>query len=62
MRILVSQCSSPSEIDWKGVGAEYICESTGRFTTFEAIKGHLEGVLKVVLSSPLKVRKFLCMS
>ena len=55
MRILVSQCSSPSEIDWKGVGAEYICESTGRFTTFEAAKGHLEGgAKKVVLSSPPK--------
>ena len=55
MRILVSQCSSPSEIDWKGIGAEYICESTGRFTTFEAAKGHLEGgAKKVVLSSPPK--------
>lgn len=32
----------PKNIKWGSAGAEYICESTGVFTTTEAAGGHLE--------------------
>ena len=34
-RIRVFHCEEPHEIPWSSVGAEYIIESTGKFTTAE---------------------------
>lgn len=45
----------PSECNWKELGAEYVLESTGRFTKYEDAHGHIEaGAQKVILSAPGK--------
>ena len=54
-RIRVFHCEEPGEIPWGSVGAEYIIESTGKFTTAEKMKGHLDGgAKKVLLTAPSK--------
>ena len=54
-RIRVFHCEEPHEIPWSSVGAEYIIESTGKFTTAEKMKGHLAGGgQKVLLTAPSK--------
>lgn len=54
-RIRVFHCEEPHEIPWASVGAEYIVESTGKFTTAEKMKGHLAGgAKKVLLTAPSK--------
>ena len=54
-RIHVFHCELPEEINWGSVGAEYIIESTGKFTTAEKMKGHLaSGAKKVLLTAPSK--------
>ena len=54
-RIRVFHCEEPHEIPWASVGAEYIIESTGKFTTAEKMKGHLAGgAKKVLLTAPSK--------
>jgi len=46
---------NPAELPWKDLGADYIVESTGLFTTFDTAKQHLDaGAKRVVLSAPTK--------
>jgi len=45
----------PTNIDWKGCGAEYIAEATGKFTSAEKAQAHLlAGAKKVIVTAPGK--------
>lgn len=49
----------PSAIDWSGVGAQIVLESTGVFTDREGASKHLQGtVKKVIISAPAKGEDF----
>ena len=49
----VFKTKDPAEIDWPGVGAEIVVESTGLFTKGPEAKKHLRGpVKKVIISAP----------
>ena len=46
---------NPEEIDWKGSGAEYIIDCTGKFTNADNAIRHLKGgAKKVIISAPGK--------
>jgi glyceraldehyde 3-phosphate dehydrogenase len=53
--IKIFATKDPAEIDWPGVGAQVVVESTGRFTDANDAKKHLRGsVKKVIISAPAK--------
>jgi len=46
---------NPAELPWGTLGAEYVIESTGLFTSYEGASNHLKaGARRVVLSAPTK--------
>lgn len=48
-------CMNPEDVDWKGVGAEYVAEATGKFTKKEEAARHFKGgAKKVVITAPGK--------
>jgi len=55
LKVSLSGVRDPTEIPWKEVGVEYVCESTGAFTDTPKCLGHIEaGAKKVIISAPAK--------
>jgi glyceraldehyde 3-phosphate dehydrogenase len=53
--VTLSSTRDPTEIPWTGAGVDYVCESTGAFTTTEGCMKHVEGgAKKVIISAPAK--------
>merc|ERR1719230_2080385 len=53
--VSLSATRDPTEIPWKDAGVDYVCESTGAFTTTEGCMKHIEaGAKKVIISAPAK--------
>jgi len=53
----IPSCSvkDPAELPWGKVGADYVVESTGLFTTFDTASKHIDaGAKRVVISAPTK--------
>merc|ERR1719199_1191786 len=55
LKVTLSGARDPTEISWKEVGVEYVCESTGAFLDTPKCLAHLEaGAKKVIISAPAK--------
>jgi len=53
--VSLSATRDPTEIPWTAAGVEYVCESTGAFTTTEGCMKHIDGgAKKVIISAPAK--------
>ncbi len=53
--VRVTSERDPANLNWSGIGAEYVVESTGLFLTKESAEGHIKaGAKKVVMSAPSK--------
>ena len=53
--IRVTAERNPADINWGGVGADYVVESTGLFLTKEKSQGHIDaGAKRVLMSAPSK--------
>merc|ERR1719506_984285 len=53
--VTLSATRDPTEIPWSDAGVEYVCESTGAFTTTPDCEKHLKGgAKKVIISAPAK--------
>merc|ERR1719163_723332 len=53
--VTLSATRDPTEIPWASTGVDYVCESTGAFTTTEGCMKHVEGgAKKVIISAPAK--------
>merc|ERR1712203_1340818 len=55
LEVTLSATRDPTEIPWTSAGVDYVCESTGAFTTTEGCMKHVEGgAKKVIISAPAK--------
>merc|ERR1719378_1109550 len=53
--VTLSSTRDPTEIPWTKAGVDYVCESTGAFTTTDGCMKHVEGgAKKVIISAPAK--------
>jgi glyceraldehyde 3-phosphate dehydrogenase len=54
-KIPCTSIKDPAELPWKSLNVDYVVESTGLFTTYDAAYKHIEaGAKRVVLSAPTK--------
>ncbi len=52
-KIHINNQADPKAIEWKSIGADYVIESTGLFTSIEKASAHLQaGAQRVVISAP----------